>query len=217
MRFGLIGEGASDLALASPLERLLAEIGLPEIEVTPIDLARVPGPVGYRVEDKIRWVVTNEPDLDVLCIHRDADGAGWMARRCEIQKAAVAANWTEPVVPVIPVRAIEAWLLTDLEAIKRAADNPNFPGPLTLPTLGSVERLANPKERLYGLIRTASGYRGRRLEKLNKSMARRRTMLIRELRVDGSVNRLDSWRRFRECLGAIPEDTSTQRGGEADG
>ena len=62
----------------------------------------------------------------------------------------------------MPVRMQEAWFLTDLAAIRLASGNPNGDQELDLPRVRDLEALPDPKERLFELLRTASGLRGRR-------------------------------------------------------
>ena len=102
---------------------------------------------------------------EILFVHRDADTAGRDSRIREIERAVLAARSRQatlvPIVPVIPARMIETWLLTDGDAIRRTAGNPNGPMP-TLPRLRDLERLANPKDRLNSLMLTATGLRPQR-------------------------------------------------------
>ena len=60
----------------------------------------------------------------------------------------------------------EAWLLIDEAAIRMASGNPISRSPLILPSISRLESLPDPKNILYGLIRKASGLRGRRLKNL---------------------------------------------------
>jgi hypothetical protein len=56
----------------------------------------------------------------------------------------------------------EAWLFFDEQALRRAAGRPAGRQRLELPELRVVERLADPKDRLHGLLIEASGTAGRR-------------------------------------------------------
>jgi hypothetical protein len=61
----------------------------------------------------------------------------------------------------------EAWLLFDEAADRRAAGNPNGRDPLAMPPLKRLDKLPDPKETLYELLRNASGLRGRRLKRFS--------------------------------------------------
>jgi hypothetical protein len=70
------------------------------------------------------------------------------------------------VIPVVPVRETEAWLLCDEMAIRSGARNPNGRVHLALPRPNRVESIADPKRLLTDLLRTASELRGRHLDRL---------------------------------------------------
>jgi hypothetical protein len=72
-----------------------------------------------------------------------------------------------PIVPTIPVRMLEAWLLADEGAIRHAAGNPNGSIPLGLPRVRDLERLADPKTRLRRAVEAASGISRRRRDRLH--------------------------------------------------
>jgi len=67
---------------------------------------------------------------------------------------------------------LEAWLLFDRAAIRRAAGNPNGAMPLELPELSRVEELPDPKAVLHSLLQEASGLKGRRLNNLRVPVRR---------------------------------------------
>jgi hypothetical protein len=62
---------------------------------------------------------------------------------------------------------LEAWLLFDELAIRRASGNPSGTMRLDLPPFRAVETVANPKAMLHGILRDASGLHGRRLKSFN--------------------------------------------------
>jgi hypothetical protein len=113
-----------------------------------------------------------------LFIHRDAENQGREVRVEEITQALAMICFERrmevPSVFVIPVRMQEAWLLIDESSIRRAAGNPSGRIPLNVPQRRHVETVADPKETLYGLLRTASGLTGRRLRRLDLAQSRYR-------------------------------------------
>jgi hypothetical protein len=66
---------------------------------------------------------------------------------------------------------LEAWLLFDADAIRRAAGNPHGTQQLTLPPLTDLENLPHPKAGLHQALRHASGLHGRRLRSFNPHIA----------------------------------------------
>lgn len=110
-------------------------------------------------------------ECELLFLHRDAESAPWKHRRQEIDKALAGLDGLPPIVAVIPVRMQEAWLLTNLSAIRQAADNPNGDEDLAVPPLHALESLPDPKAVLHDLLKKASGLKGRRLKSFYSSRA----------------------------------------------
>lgn len=111
---------------------------------------------------------------DIVICHRDAEAITLAARSAEIQEASVLAGIPISVVPAVPVRMIESWLLAHEAAIRNAADNRNGTMPLNLPPIGTIETLADPKSLLFSALRTASNLPPQRLRKFNQYRARSR-------------------------------------------
>jgi hypothetical protein len=93
---------------------------------------------------------------DLLFIHRDTEGGSIDDRRSEIHHALNLAAPTHPGVAVIPVRMMEAWLLIQESAIRRAANNPNGRTALAMPRLREIEDITDPKSVLHEIIRKAT-------------------------------------------------------------
>ncbi len=114
--------------------------------------------------EKIRTALHLYP-CDLLFIHRDAENASPDKRRAEIGEALGQAGTTgtiPPAIVVVPVRMMEAWLLIDDGAIRKAANNPNGSVELNLPKLSDIERIPDPKDRLHSLILQATELSARR-------------------------------------------------------
>jgi hypothetical protein len=168
--FTLVSEGSSDRALIPHLTWLLEQNGIDiPIESEWADLRFLPERPRGLIE-KIRFGFELYP-CDLLFVHRDSDRETIGNRKNEIENAiSEAFNEESPVyVCVIPVRMLEAWLLFDENAIRRASGNPNGNVRLNLPRLNRIERIANPKNLLYDLLQSASELHGRHLRRLNLS------------------------------------------------
>lgn len=164
-RFTLVAEGSSDAILVPILKWSLRERGIAQsIEGKWADLRVFRKSSG--LDERIRRAVDHYP-CDLLFIHRDADTHPREIRVGEISGATLRCKGeVPPVIPVVPVRMQEAWLLLDEMAIRQAANNRNGRERLPLPPIQRIEQLPDPKECLYDLIRQASGLTGRRLKKL---------------------------------------------------
>ncbi|MFI9385124.1 DUF4276 family protein [Kutzneria sp. NPDC052558] len=159
-----VAEGSSDAPLAGLVTDLFAEHGvrvrLQEPDFTWLKLAK-------DVRSKVRaGIELAKTDFDVVVVHRDADNAGPDSRVQEISRAVAAEAGAAQVVPVVPVRMTEAWLLLDEAAIRRVAGNPNGRIGLKLPKAHEVESVADPKHVLRQCLLTAAECTGRRREQL---------------------------------------------------
>ncbi len=169
LRFTLLSDGSSDRALIPYLIWLLKENGvsIPIYEKW-ADLSHLrqrPQNLTEKIEKGVEFY-----PCDLLFIHRDAERENPDGRRKEITEALAKSNESfEELISicVIPVRMMEAWLLFDEAAIRRASGNPNGSLEIDLPGLKTVEGLPNPKETLDGLLRAASERTGRRLKQFN--------------------------------------------------
>jgi len=108
--------------------------------------------------------VTKEYRPHLVFVHRDAERASLAERKQEIPKVT-------GVVPIVPVRMTEAWLLANEVAIRRASGNPNGRIALDLPSIGKIESIPDPKGELHRVLRLASELKGRRLRRLDESAA----------------------------------------------
>ena len=167
LRYTLITDGRSDRALIPILNWLLIDLGFNGvIDAKWADFSSLLRPPKSLVE-KINLAIDLYP-CDLLFIHRDAEKEPRENRMQEIKSAVAESSISDlPVVCVIPVRMLEAWLLFDEAAIRKAAGNPNGKCALQLPALNRVEDLPNPKEELLELLQKACELRGRQLKKFN--------------------------------------------------
>lgn len=127
---------------------------------------------------------------DLLFVHRDAEREPYATRRQELEDELV--DVPQKWIPVIPVRMTEAWLLGDEAAIRRAAGNPNGRVALCLPPHARWENLPDPKEELFGLLRSAADRPARR--PIDERRARSR--VAESTRDFAHLRNLESFRQF---------------------
>lgn len=168
LRVTLLSDGASDRALIPILKWLLKQHGVRgPMNLYWADLRGLPSPP-TSLADRILKAIELFP-CDALFIHRDAEVRPQRTRIKEIERSAASAQASNatasfPVlVPVVPVRMQEAWLLIDASALRRAVRNPNGRVSLEMPPVGTLESVADPKSVLYRLLEAASELHGRRL------------------------------------------------------
>ena len=173
IRYTLLADGRSDRALIPILNWLLREhCGECALQPEWADFYWLPRrPRG--LSERIQTAIELYP-CDLLFIHRDAESETRGLRACEITSALLDVEQRvaiPPAVCVVPVRMQEAWLLFDEVAIRKAAGNPNGRDEIELPALTRIEQLPDPKQKLYELLRAASGLSGRRLSRLRPSVS----------------------------------------------
>jgi hypothetical protein len=186
VQFVFLREGSSDDGLIDHLQTLLVDAGADEV----FGERRV---FRGKTEEKLRAFVDEDFHVDVIFVHRDADGAGREARVKEILEAAGAVDGCPRVIPVVPVRCTEAWLLSDEAAIRLVAGKPSATHHIDMPNLALVEGIADPKSTLKDLIGQASDASGGDLARINREFDRNRSVLLGRLDPFGRVVSLDSW------------------------
>lgn len=174
LRYTLVSDGSSDRALLPVLSWLLDkhQVRCP-IQAEWADLRRLPNPpktLELRIEKSLEFY-----PCELLFVHRDAESNSYTRRKAEIDEVLAAMSLAyPPAVCVVPVRMLEAWLLFDEAALRRASGNPNGKTPLQLPSPATLEEIIDPKMRLYELLTEASELKGRRRQSLRVSRCARK-------------------------------------------
>lgn len=118
---------------------------------------------------------------DLLFIHRDAEATAATVRQQEIDLAVKKIANSMPHICLIPIRMTESWLLLDHQAIRTAAGNPHGKATLQLPAAKSVEKLPDPKAKLFEALIVASDRAGRRKRQFKPEAARHRVAELMNL------------------------------------
>ncbi len=198
LRYALVADGTSDRALLPIIDwvlrshEALAGRMLESQLVNPGLLASdrsLRGSIGSALRHF-------QPNL--LFVHRDAeasDRATTQHREEEIREAMTGRE--DLYIPVIPIRMMEAWLLIDVAAVRRAADNPNGEVPLDLPRLRDLESCPDPKTLLHRLLEKASELTGRRLHKFQRDLPWRCGRIAELIEDFSPLQKLSAFQRFR--------------------
>lgn len=193
----LVCEGSSDERLLNHIQKIVIHCGA-------LDPVVSTWTHGRTLEQRIGTGLKRTGECDLLMVHRDADsqndtaGAGPERRRQEIAAAIAESSYHGPWVGVVPVQAMESWLILDETAIRRVAGNPRSSVPLHLPLPARVEEVSDPKQMLQDAIETASGQSGRRLARIRRDFPHNRRILLENLPVGGLLEQVPSWVRFRD-------------------
>lgn len=168
LRYTLVADGTSDRRLIPALTWLLQHHSSRSITPTWADFTVI-RPLPRTLAEKIKAAIEYYPS-DLLFIHRDAEGEPRQQRLAEIELARQPLQ-APPIVPVIPVRMQEAWLLIDEQAIRAAAGRPRGREHLNLPPRASLEAQPDPKALLYNALANASELSGRHLRRFKVAAA----------------------------------------------
>lgn len=173
IHYTLLADGSSDRCLIRIIEWVLIQI--PSVAARGFsgqfaDLTRLREPA-HRLQERLTAAVRLYP-CDVVFVHRDAERESWEARVQEVEEAAAGFEGGT-IVPIVPVRMTEAWLMIDERAIRRAAGNPNGREALNLPSIGQLENLLDPKKLIKELLLAASELSARRRDRLKQNLSER--------------------------------------------
>lgn len=188
LRATLIADGTSDRSLIYVLNWIISQhtnassLIVEDVKIVYFDRLIEPPKT---LVDRMQKACELEP-CDILFVHRDAEkptGEVARSRRVqlthatrieEIEQAFEEYKTKETeisrvprLICVVPVRMMEAWLLCDEQAIRKASGNPKGQASIRLPSIKKLETIPDPKIELHTLIKTASGLQGRRLKQLN--------------------------------------------------
>lgn len=190
--YTLLTDGSSDKVLIPIINWILDQIN--DVRYVPqfAELTLRPS-VGLRERARRAMEVY---ECDILVIHRDGEAVPYDDRLLEIERSVD--GFDKPYVPLIPIRMSEAWLLLDEQAIRAAASNPNGKVKLNVPPIGSLEAIADPKQRLFDLLRQASELPPRRLQKFRPDTCRHRIADLTEN--FEQLRQVSAFRQFEEKL-----------------
>lgn len=192
--FALVREGSSDDGLIPHLRELLVRSGIDSV----IGSARAYK--GTTVE-RLTQVASEEAPLDLVFVHRDADGRTSDERRSEILEAgSTFASGYPLLIPVIPIQELEAWLLLDEQAIRDVVGKPSGRQELGIPKVKHIEKTHQPKEILEKACLLASNTTGRRHKEEKRKFPERRRVLLERLDIDGPVQDLSAWKAMQEDI-----------------
>lgn len=203
LKYILIADGSSDNILKSVIDWTL-DVNYPKLPVKGywIDFRPIPKKVAT-ISEKLA-LAKHLYQFDVIFYHRDAETTDIKIldqRKHEILKGINDPETRNKTICVIPIKMMESWLLFDAEAIKKAAGNRHYKGNLELPQIKRIEREKQPKELLHQLLKTASGLKGRNLNKFNPHFA---THLVADNITDfAPLRQLKAFQVFEQDLKTI--------------
>lgn len=182
----LVADGGTDRMLV-PIIRWAIHRLDPEVDILEPEFRKRKGSIATYLSELSTGAM-------LVFVHRDAETASLGNRLSEF--TGVSRN---DVVPVIPVRMSEAWLLFDGPAIARAAGA--SAANVSVPSPSQIEAVSNPKQLLSDLLRQAAGSpTGRRKDQLDRDLTNRRVGVAREIHDFSPLETLPAFRQFQEAL-----------------
>jgi len=162
LKYTLIADGSSDVTLLKIIKWSLDDLypRLPN-DGSFADFRNIQNPP-KKLNDKVRIAKLYYP-FDILFVHRDAESTNtkMIAQRFQEINNELQEEDSDKTICIVPIKMMEAWLLIDEDAIKKAAGNRNYRGIINLPQTRTLEKELQPKDLLHTLLRNASGLKGR--------------------------------------------------------
>ena len=188
LTFAVVADGKTDRLLVPIIEWAIHRLD-PEVEILEPEFRRRSGSVA-------EFLNAYDSSAMLIFVHRDAENRLLDDRLTEFESVS-----RIDVVPVIPVRMSEAWILFDESAIARAAGSPS--AKVSAPRLSEIEGIADPKDLLERLLFEAAGSpSGRRGKVFRRSLVERRVSVAGHI---GDFRPLESLRAFQRFQSALAE------------
>lgn len=186
LTFSVIADGGTDRVLVPIIQWAIHRLD-PQVEILEPEFAKRKGSVK-------EFLSAYHPDVMLVFVHRDSENRSLEERLVEF-------DTTEGsnIVPVIPVRMSEAWLLVNGPAIARAAGSSS--SVVDIPKVSAIENISNPKRHLDKLLLEAAGNpSGRRRKTFKRSMVNRRVSVASFITDFSSLEDLRAFRSFQQSL-----------------
>ena len=186
LTFSVVADGGTDRVLVPIIQWAIHRLD-PQVEILEPEFAKRTGSVK-------EFLGAYHPDVMLVFVHRDAENRSLGERLAEFDTT-TGSN----IVPVIPVRMSEAWLLINGPAIARAAGSSS--SVVDIPRPSVIENISNPKRYLDSLILEAAGNpSGRRRKTFQRSMANRRVSVASFIADYSPLEDLHAFRSFQQSL-----------------
>lgn len=187
LTYEVIADGGTDRALVPIIEWAIHRLD-PQVELLqPIFRKRKSS-----VSDFLR---EHRSDAMLQFMHRDTETVALAERLAEFESA------PRTVVPIVPMRMTEAWLLISPEAIARAADRPD--ATVRVPSIAELSSLIDPKQTLEDRLFAAAGRpTGRRGKKFSASLVSRRINVATLIRDYSPLEGVPAFQTFQAALRA---------------
>ena len=186
LAYAVVADGGTDRRLVPIIQWAIHRLD-PGVEILEPEFRKRKGSV-------TEFLAAYRTGAMLIFVHRDSENFTLDERLGEFDGVG-----RQDVVPVVPVRMSETWLLFDGPAIAQAAGSPASHVPM--PSLVQIENIPDPKDRLDDLLFQAAGApTGRRGRNFRRSIARRRVSVAEYIADYSPLENVSAFRRFQETL-----------------
>ena len=188
LSFEIVADGETDRILIPIIQWSIHQLD-PDVEILEPEFRR-------RSETVADFLSVYDSEAMLTFVHRDAEKASLEERLKEFEPLD-----RRDVVPVVPIRMSEAWILFDGSAIAKAAGSPS--SSVSVPKMSGIENIADPKGLLNRLLFEAAGSpTGRRGKIFKDSISQRRVSVAGYIADYSPLERLSAFKRFQDVLAA---------------
>lgn len=208
----LYAEGSVDRRFLPSIIQRTSEVILAMFGETIIDIPdTIIIPKRYdNLDECILYAAREAKDHHILFIHNDSDNLTYDGalqqrfipgfKRVQQEREEVCRQ----LVPIIPIRMVEAWMLADYHALCQVLGTNLDSQALGLPSkVSQVENIAKPKETISGMIRKINAGSSRRRRTVN--LDTRYELLARQINLNMLLE-LSSYKQFVKALMEILEE-----------
>ena len=186
LAYAVVADGGTDRLLVPIIEWAVHRLD-PGVEILQAEFRKRKGSVA-------EFLAAYTTGAMLVFVHRDSENLTLDERLSEFDTLD-----RQDVVPVVPVRMSEAWLLFDGSAIAKAASSPS--SQVSVPSIAQIENIPDPKDRLDELLFHAAGApSGRRLRKFQRSIVDRRVGVAEYIADYSPLENVSAFRKFQDAL-----------------
>lgn len=186
LAYAIVADGEADRLLVPIIQWAVHRLD-PHVEILEPEFRKRKGSVA-------EFLDAYQTGAMLIFVHRDAESRALEERLREFDTV----NRPD-VIPVVPVRMSESWLLFDGSAIAEAAGSATAQVPV--PDMTQIENTPDPKAHLDRLLLQAAGApRGRRGKNFKRSIAQRRAAVATAISDYSPLENLPAFRSFQSSL-----------------
>ncbi len=186
LAWSIVADGGTDMLLVPVIQWAVHRLD-PGVEILEPEFRKRRGSV-------VEFLAAYSTGAMLIFVHRDSENLTLDERRREFETVE-----RQDVVPVVPVRMSESWLLFDGLAIAKAAGSPTSQVPV--PGIAQLEDIPDPKGRLDELLFQAAGApTGRHGRRFLRDITRRRVSVAEYISDYSPLENVPAFRSFQEAL-----------------